>query len=137
MNDKNPDGTFAEGHKTRQTHGGESAVKSIQRGESFTGLAAQEERTVTADLETRGRREMVREQCIRLHTASRLYWNAVQSAADAGDLAKLDGYIARFGWLAGASLRAWAQLRGEEPDADKVIDYEQIIASANNENTDN
>ncbi len=40
---------------------------------------------------------------------------------------KLDRYVKRFGWLAGASLRAWAQVKEEEPDADLVADYEQIV----------
>jgi hypothetical protein len=64
---------------------------------------------------------MVEKNAVRLQVASELYWNAVQKAAESGDLKKLDHYISRFGWLAGASLRAWAQLRQEErrrPTAD-------------------
>lgn len=122
-------GDFAPGNQNQLVHGGESAVKSLQRGEPFKGLAAQEERQVTADLEAQGRAEMVREQAVRLHTASRLYWNAVQTAADAGDLDKLDGYVARFGWLAGASLRAWAQLREETQDHDTETLDALVVAS--------
>ena len=108
-------------------HGGAGAVKRIQAGKPFVGLAAQEEANVKADLETLGRAELVRENAIRLHTACRLYWGAVQSAADAGDLEKLDSYVARFGWLAGSALRAWAQMRQERPDERGVLDYEELL----------
>jgi len=118
------------GHRGNQNglkHGGEGAVKAIQHGKPFQGLAAQEEENVAADLEAQGRAAMVEEQATRLHTAARLYWAAVQKAADSGDLQKLDAYIARFGWLASASLRAWEQVRKEDAARPKALDYDQLV----------
>jgi hypothetical protein len=115
------------GARRAEKHGGEGAVKALQRGEPFGGLAAQEEQRVAADLEDQGRAAMVQEQATRLHTASRLYWQAVQKAADDGDLEKLDSYVARFGWLAGASLRAWEQVRKEDAARPKALDYDQLV----------
>ena len=40
----------------------------------------------------------------------------------------MPSYIKRFGWLAGASLRAWAQVKAEQPDRPDVLDYEQVLA---------
>ena len=127
--ERRPDGTFAPGQSGYERHGGEGCVKAIQRGTPLTGLAAVEEAQVKADLDELGRAELVKEAAVRLHTAMRLYWAAVQSAADAGDLKRLDGYCARFGWLASASLRAWAQLKSERPDGANVLDYEQVLAA--------
>jgi hypothetical protein len=40
----------SEGDTNALKHGGEAAVKAIQRGEQFTGLAAQEQEAVETDL---------------------------------------------------------------------------------------
>ena len=83
----------AENQDAKVVHGGAGAVLRIQEGKAFVGLAAQEEQQVKADLEDAGRASLVRENAVRLQTACRLYWGAVQSAADAGDLEKLDSYM--------------------------------------------
>lgn len=109
-------------------HGGEGAVKAIQRGEAFKGLAASEERAVKAELEASGRAEMVRQEAVRLKTACNLYWTAVSKAADDGDIDALDKYVKRYGWLAGATLRAWAQVKEEDQDrADGALAYDELI----------
>ena len=107
---------FTEGNKAAIRHGGEAAVKALQRGEPYKGLAAQAEREVQADLEESGRVSLVREIAVRAHTAMRLYWAAVQTAADDGDLDALDRYCKRFGWLAGVAGRAWREVREELKD---------------------
>jgi hypothetical protein len=109
-------------------HGGSAAVRDITRGEPLTGLAAQEERQVKLDLAESGRLAMLREIAVRAHTALRLYWNAVQTASDAGDLEALDGYVRRFGWLAGVAGRAWREVRTEEQIApDLALDYDAMV----------
>ena len=131
-------GQFKPGNQAALKHGGGGAVMRIREGKPFDGLAAEEERTVTADLETSGRGEMVKETAIRLHTAMRLYWGAVQSAADAGDLQALDRYCARFGWLASSALRAWREVREEAAAAgtDGALDYETILAAQRGDSDD-
>jgi len=101
------------GNQNAVKHGGAGAVKRIQEGQPLAGLAAEVEREVMADLATAGRSELVTEAAVRLHTAMRLYWGAVQTAADAGDLEGLDRYCKRFGWLATSALRAWREVREE------------------------
>ena len=118
-------------------HGGEHAVKAGQHGSPFRGLAAQEEKRVQADLQDQGRSELVIELATRLHTASRLYWNAIQMAADRAQeddkvLKQLDGYVARFGWLAGAALRAWREVRAEEKTQSPTLDYDELVKELQN-----
>ena len=118
---RRPDGTFAAGESGALKHGGESAVSAIREGRAFKGLAAMAEAEVRADFETEGRAVLVHEIAVRLHTAMRLYWAAVQSATDKGDLAQLDVYMRRFGWLAGIAGRAWRDVKQEQGDGDSGI----------------
>lgn len=111
-------------------HGGEAAVYAIHQGRELTGLAAQAEREVRDELETAGRSALVVRTATRLQAAADLYWNAIQAAAEQGSIKDLDGYIARFGWLAGAALRAWAQVKAERPDDGGALDYEAILEGA-------
>jgi hypothetical protein len=108
------DGRFKEGNQAALKHGGAGAVKALQLGLPFKGLAEQVEQVVYDELETQGRIAMVRKNAVRLQTASELYWAAVSKAAAEGDLKQLHGYVKQFGWLTSAALRAWAQLRTEE-----------------------
>ena len=133
MSDRDERGFFTEGNLVAEKHGGEGAIKAVQHGTPFTGLAAQAEQQVKADLEAHGRPAMVQELATRLHTTARLYWAAILSVADqakedAKALAKLDSYVARFGWLAAASLRAWEQVRKEElPKQGELFDYDAMV----------
>lgn len=110
-------GRYVEGQSGFVQHGGAGAVKAIREGRAFTGLAAEAEREVQADLDSEGRTFLVLELARRLHTCARLYYGALQAAVDKGDLEALDRYARRFGWLAGASLRAWEQVRKEQGEA--------------------
>jgi len=108
-------------------HGGEAAVKAIQKGEPLRGLAIQAEQDVILELEDKGALALIQRNATRLQAAADLYWNAVMKAAQTGDLSSMDYYVGRYGWLASASLRAWAQVRQEERlkepwDAGRVLD---------------
>ena len=124
-------GKGGNGNQSAVKHGGAGAVKRIQEGRPLIGLAAEVEREVMADLATAGREELVIEAATRLHACMRLYWGAVQTAADAGDLEGLDRYCKRFGWLATSALRAWREVRAEAEAAgtDKALDYEALLAA--------
>jgi hypothetical protein len=112
------------GNKNRQVHGGEAAISAIQRGEPFTGLALEAQLRVEEELAANGRKGMVNKNAIRLQACTDLFWDAIQKAAQDGDLERLDRYISRFGWLSGCSLRAWEQVRKEDPGGKRtnVID---------------
>ena len=92
-------------------HGGEAASKALLSGKPFTGLAVETEKAVTADLDTQGRAALVERLAIRAQVCTELYWQAVTSAADRGDLPALYRYISRFGWLVGVASRAWEAVR--------------------------
>ena len=116
------------GNEHALKHGGEGALEAIREGRPFKGLAASEERSVKAELQAAGRAEMVKQEAVRLKTACNLYWGAVCKAADDADLEGLDKYIKRYGWLAGATLRAWAQVKDEDKDrADSALDYDELV----------
>lgn len=101
-------------------HGGAGAVRAIQRGEPLHGLAAQAEQDVYQELSESGVYNLIERNAARLQAACDLYWNAVQKAAQENDLKALDRYVSRYGWLAGASLRAWAQVRQEQRQRDPL-----------------
>jgi len=95
-------------------YGGEGAVRRISTGQPFIGLAAEEQKAVINDLEEKGVSSIVRADAIRLQTSLNLYWSAVKKAAADGDIQDFDRYIARYGWLAGVTLRAFAQVSQNE-----------------------
>lgn len=114
-------------------HGGEAALDRIKAGDALTGPAREAELAVTDELNTNGRRSLVVRNATRLQAACDLFWQAVTGAAERQDLQALDRYVARFGWLAGASLRAWAQVAAEEKEAGQALDYERILAQQEQE----
>lgn len=117
------------------TYGGEKAVKALTHGEPLTGLAAAAQADVETRLETEGRESIMRLNAIRTQAAAELYWNAIQKAAQDGDLAALDQYIARFGWLSGVAMRAWQTLAANErgKTSATVLDVLQSMKGGDND----
>ena len=119
-------------NKHRLTHGGAGAVERMRQGQPFPAdsLARQAELEVYDELETSGRYALTVRNAARLQACCDLYWAAVSKAAEDGDLEALDRYVKRFGWLAGSSLRAWAQVRSEEVEGDdSAVIVDAIIAA--------
>jgi hypothetical protein len=110
-------------------HGGEGATRRIREGKELIGIARQAELDVYAELEIDGRQAIVRRNAARLQAATDLFWNAVQKAAQDNDLDRLDHYVSRFGWLAGASLRAWAQVKIEEERPGTPVDVQAVLTA--------
>lgn len=121
------------GNDSAQKHGGEAALARIKAGDALTGPAREAELAVTDELNTNGRRSLVVRNATRLQAACDLFWQAVTGAAERQDLQALDRYVARFGWLASASLRAWAQVAAEEKEFGRSLDYEAILAQQEDE----
>ena len=94
-----------------QKHGGSAAASAISQGKPLRGIAAQAQAEVQAEYQERGAQSMVQGNAERLEAASRLYWDAISKAAQDGDIKALDLYLARFGWLAGKAVSAWAEVR--------------------------
>lgn len=121
-------GQFTENNRAAVKHGGAAAVRAFREGEAFTGLAAQEERQVVEDLAQDGQISMLEEIAVRLHTCTRLYYAALQTAVDRADLEALDRYAKRFGWLAGKTAKAWRELRdASNGNGRGALDYEEIL----------
>ena len=108
---------FRPGNQAAVKHGGEAAIKAIQHGTDHIGMAREAELAVIDELETAGRAAIVARNATRLQAAADLYWGAVSKAAQEGDLEALDKYVARYGWLAGCSLRAWAEVAKDDKAA--------------------
>jgi hypothetical protein len=100
-----------EGNQYATKHGAAGALKRITSGAPFIGVALDQQHAVEARLEAEGLEAIVQENAIRLQTATDLYYQAVLKAAQDGNAAAFDSYIARFGWIAGVTLRAWAQVK--------------------------
>lgn len=95
------------GNQQTVKHGAEGAIRRISEGKPFLGIAAEREKEITAELAESGIPAIMERDAIRLQTAADLYFDAVQKAVQDGDLAAVDRYIARFGWIAGVTIRAW------------------------------
>ena len=101
------------GNQHNLKHGGEGAIRRISQGQPFLGVALDQEQAVTKRLEVEGLESIVQENAIRLQTATDLYYSAVLKAAQDGDTEAFDRFIARYGWIAGVTLRAWAQVKAD------------------------
>lgn len=99
-------------------HGGSAAVARLHDGRPFTGLAHAEEQRVRDHFELTGQHEIILENAVRLQAATNLYWDAVCKAAEDRNLDALDRYIARYGWLASATLRAWTAMPKDKSSMD-------------------
>lgn len=128
------------GNQSAVKHGAEGALRRRNEGKPFIGLAAEEEKAVLADLQEMGIAELVKRDAIRLQTITNLYYAAVQKAAEDGDLVAFDRYVARLGWLAGVTLRAWQQVTNDQKDAAKsaagIVDVMTAIRKARNDKRD-
>jgi hypothetical protein len=111
-------------NQTALKHGGDGAVKRISEGKPFIGLAEDERLAVEAQYKDGGQLPFMEANAIRCQAALNLFWNAVLKAAQDGDLLAFDRYIARYGWLAGVTMRAWADVGKEAKTKGKknVID---------------
>ncbi len=116
-------------------HGGEAGLKAIQAGKPLAGLAFVAEEAVKAEIETAGVEEIVKRDAIQLQAVADLFLAAVKKALQDEDLPALDRYVARYGWLAGVSLRAWQQVRADEKAktsaGPRVVDVIQAMKGSN------
>lgn len=108
-------------------HGAEGGVTRITKGQELVGLAADAEQAVYNELEQKGRLSLVIRDAARLQACADLFWNAVQKAAESGDLAQLDHFVARFGWLASSSLRAWQLVHDLEKTPSETVQAIKVL----------
>ncbi len=125
------------GNQNALKHGGEAAIKRIQAGKPLSGLAFEAEQAVIAELQTAGIEQIVKRDAIQIQSVADLFLNVVIKTAQDGNIAALDGYIGRWGWLQGAALRAWAQVKANEKDAarsnNRYVDAIQAMKGGQND----
>jgi hypothetical protein len=63
----------AKGNKNNEKHGGAAAIQAINKGATFTGLAAEAQAEVESDLINKGQPSLVIENATRVQAAARLY----------------------------------------------------------------
>lgn len=121
-------------------HGAEGALKRYAQGKSFINKAFDMEQEVIAELEDVGIDEIMKRDAIRLQTLTQLFWAAIEKAVQDNDLAALDRYTARYGWLSSVALRAWAQVAANEKSRAKtaagIVDVMEAIRKATDGNQD-
>jgi hypothetical protein len=114
--------SIAQRRRAPLRHGGEAAVKAIQKGQELSGLAAQAESALADELETVGLAEVVRRRTIRLQAAADLFYQAILGA---NDETRLDHLVRRYGWLQNSALRGWQQVK--ELGEDQPINAAQVL----------
>lgn len=117
---------FKEGNKAAEVHGGAAAKRALTTGKEFTGLAVDAEKQIKKDYAQLGPRDLLERDCLRIHTAAELYWQAILGAIEENDMPKFETYVRSFGWLATAGARLLVQLstfenKGES-ELNKVLD---------------
>ncbi len=111
-----------------ESHGGAGALRAVQQGKPFVGIAAQEESAVQDELaHPGGRKAIVQKGAQRLETVSRLYWGAIQKASVEGDVDSLTKYVKTFGWLQSSAIRAMEAIDRIKDDVGGPADYEKIL----------
>jgi len=124
-----------QGNKNALKHGGEAALKALHAGKPLAGLAYEAEQAVKAEIQAGGVEQIVKRDAIQLQAIADLFLSAVHKAAQEGDIPALDRYVARYGWLAGVSLRAWQQVtandRAKTNAGPRVVDVIQAMKGQN------
>ena len=113
-------GRFAQGNDASLVHGGEIAVKRLQRGEPLTGIAHELQEAVHAEIELDGMLAVMRRRAERHQAIADLFYGLLLGA---DDIETADKYVKRFGWL---NSKAWAMLRDlrqmEESSGGDILD---------------
>ncbi len=117
------------GNTNAQKHGGEAGIKSLTSGCPLVGLAHESEERVKAELKQIGAAGLLERSAVRLQSVADLFYSALEAATQADDIAALDRFATRYGWLQSSAARLWLELR--KNDGKQPIDYEKLIESQN------
>ena len=110
------------GNQNNLKHGGAAAIKRLQDGKPFTGLAKAAQDDVIERLQDDGPQSFLTLNAIRAQAASELYWPVFVKTLQEGDIDKATGYLAKWGWLNTNASRAWLDvLKMMPPDDDTGI----------------
>lgn len=117
----------ADGNEFNLKHGGARALQALSDGKPYKGLVAELELDIEALYRAHGRLTMLETLAIRTHTVAEVYYGAFSKAVDDGSMDKVDLYAKRYGWLAGATGRLWAQVREEKRLYSSDVSYDELV----------
>jgi len=112
---------FEDGNQIGTKHGGEGALQRLKAGKPFLGIAAEAEKEVQIKLENDGIESLIVDTATKMQAIAELYYQACLKASQDGNIQAFDRYTARFGWLAGATLRAWQQVQKIKPKETNTV----------------
>jgi predicted TIM-barrel fold metal-dependent hydrolase len=111
---------------TGTVHGGRGALKRVQQGKEFVGLAKIAQDEVTDRLEAEGIEGELRRDAERLQVVSDLYYNALIKALQDGELDRATEYLSKWGWITNSAVRSWQVAMKLQPK-DKAGDVTKIL----------
>ncbi len=122
MTKKLTDAEHWQRREAAKTHGAFSYLARTKDGERITADMALVESQVIAEVESDGPRSRVRKQAIRFATAADLLWGHMLTGPEA-----FMAGLTKWGWLAGAEIRAWLNERemkdkGDDDGAGAVLE---------------
>jgi hypothetical protein len=88
-------------------HGGQGALRRIQDGREFTGLARIAEQEVEDRLASEGIEGELERDARRLQVVSDLYYGAFINATEEHDTDRATGYLKVWCWVHNSAVRAW------------------------------
>jgi hypothetical protein len=138
MTDDLTDAQLEQRKQAAVKHGGEAAIKRLQTGEPFDGLARAAYENVLAELGVNLDRltgiEQVRvKRAARFEAVARLFDVAALAAAAAGDVEAWERYNRRSGWIGSKAFRALGELRADlAEDEATIIDALDAAREAGN-----
>ena len=100
--DKDARGQFTEGNAANLRHGGERAVKALQKGSSLVGIARELQADVHDQIEREGVLAVLRESAERHQAVANLFYGLILGADNVEDA---DRYVQRFGWMNSKAFR--------------------------------
>lgn len=108
-------------------HGGAGALKKIQQGEPFVGLARIAENEVEDRLLEGGIEAELLRDAKRLQVVSDLYYGAFTKAMQEREFDQATSYLKVWGWIHNSSIRAWEAARKAKKTDNSGDAYKQLI----------
>ena len=108
-------------------HGGAGALKKIQQGEPFVGLARIAENEVEERLLAGGIEAELLRDAKRLQVVSDLYYEAFLKAMQEREFDQATSYLKVWGWIHNSSIRAWEAARKAKKTDNSGDAYKQLI----------
>jgi len=108
-------------------HGGAGALKKIQQGEPFVGLARIAENEVEDRLLAGGIEAELLRDAKRLQVVSDLYYEAFLKAMQEREFDQATSYLKVWGWIHNSSIRAWEAARKAKKTDNSGDAYKQLI----------